>query len=89
MRALAFAKRNFLEIIREPINLFFGIGFPSVLILLLSAIQANIPVSLFEIDSLAPSMPVFGLSFMTLVSATIISKDRERAHFLQGSMQRL
>ena len=79
MRALAFAKRNFTEIIREPINLFFGIGFPSVLILLLFAIQANIPVSLFEIDSLAPAMPVFDLSFMTLFSATIIAKDKESA----------
>ena len=79
MKALAFAKRNFLEIIREPLNLFFGIGFPAILLLLLSAIQANIPVSLFEINSLTPAMTVFGLSFMTLFSATIISKDRESA----------
>lgn len=82
MRVLAFAKRNLNEIIREPLTLIFGLGFPSVLILLLSAIQSNIPVSLFEIDSLAPAMTIFGLSFMTLFSATLISKDRESA-FLQ------
>jgi len=76
MRMLTFATRNVKEILRDPLNLFFGLGFPLVLILLLSAIQANIPVPLFEIQHLAPGITVFGLSFMTLFSATIIAKDR-------------
>ena len=76
MKMLTFASRNTKEIMRDPINLFFGLGFPLVLILLLSAIQANIPVKLFEIQHLTPGISVFGLSFMTLFSATIISKDR-------------
>jgi len=76
MKILTFASRNRKEILRDPINLFFGLGFPLVLILLLSAIQANIPVELFEIAHLTPGVTVFGLSFMTLFSAVIISKDR-------------
>lgn len=76
MRMFTFAKRNAKEILRDPLNLFFGLGFPLVLILLLSAIQANIPVKLFEIAHLTPGITVFGLSFMTLFSATIIAKDR-------------
>ena len=76
MRMLTFAKRNAREILRDPLTLFFGLGFPLVLILLLSAIQANIPVPLFEIQHLTPGITVFGLSFMTLFSATLISKDR-------------
>ena len=76
MRMLTFAHRNTKEIIRDPLNLFFGLGFPIVLILLLSAIQANIPVELFEIQHLTPGITVFGLAFMTLFSATIIAKDR-------------
>ncbi|MBR2327582.1 MAG: ABC transporter permease [Clostridia bacterium] len=76
MRTLTFASRNLKEIIRDPLNLAFGLGFPAVLLLLLSAIQANIPVPLFEIERLAPGVAVFGLSFMTLFSATVISKDR-------------
>lgn len=76
MKMLTFASRNTKEIIRDPLNLFFGLGFPIVLILLLSAIQASIPVSLFEIQHLTPGITVFGLSFMSLFSATIISKDR-------------
>ena len=76
MKMLTFAGRNTKEILRDPLNLFFGLGFPLVLILLLSAIQANIPVALFEIAHLTPGITVFGLSFMTLFSAVIISKDR-------------
>lgn len=82
MKMLTFAKRCAKEILRDPINLGFGLGFPLVLLLLLSAMQANIPVSLFEINTLAPGITVFGLSFMTLFSATLIAKDRESA-FLQ------
>ncbi len=79
MRVMTFAKRCTKEILREPINLGFGLGFPLVLLLLLSALQANIPVSLFEIDTLSPGITVFGLSFMTLFSATLVAKDRESA----------
>lgn len=79
MRLLTFSGRTAKEILRDPLNLCFGLGFPLVLILLLSAIQANIPVSLFEIQSLAPGITVFGLSFMTLFAATLIARDRESA----------
>jgi len=82
MRMMTFAKRCTKEILRDPINLGFGLGFPLVLLLLLSSLQANIPVSLFEIDTLTPGITIFGLSFMTLFSATLIAKDRESA-FLQ------
>ena len=79
MRMLIFSKRCAKEILRDPINLAFGLGFPLVLLLLLSAIQRSVPVPLFEIDTLAPGMSVFGLSFMTLFSATLVAKDRESA----------
>ena len=77
MRMLMFAKRCAKEILRDPLNLMFGLGFPIVILLLLSAIQANVPVDLFEIASLTPGITVFGLSFITLFSATLIAKDRE------------
>lgn len=79
MRMISFARRNFKEILRDPLTVIFGLGFPLVLLCLLSAIQANIPVSLFEIGQLAPGIAIFGLSFMTLFSATLISKDRASA----------
>lgn len=79
MRLLTFTNRTAKEILRDPLTIIFGLGFPLVLILLLSAIQANVPVSLFEIANLTPGITVFGLAFMTLFSATLIAKDRETA----------
>ncbi len=82
MRMFTFAKRCAKEILRDPLNLAFGLGFPLVLLVLLSAIQSGIPVPLFEIDVLTPGITVFGLSFLTLFSATLVARDRESA-FLQ------
>ena len=84
MRMWTFANRNGKEMVRDPLTLAFGLGFPLVLLLLLSAIQANIPVSMFEIAHLTPGITVFGLAFMSLFSATLISKDRS-----SSLMQRL
>ena len=79
MRMLTFAKRCSKEILRDPLNLCFGLGFPLVLLYLLSTIQKNIPVSMFEINTLTPGITVFGMSFMTLFAATLVAKDRESA----------
>lgn len=79
MKLITFSNRTMKDIVRDPLTLLFGLGFPLVLLLLLSVIQSNIPVDLFEIDKLTPGISVFGLSFMTLFSATLIAKDRESA----------
>ncbi len=76
MKMLAFAGRNTKEIVRDKLTVAFGIGFPVVVMLLLSFIQSNIPVQLFQIERLAPGIVVFGLAFISLFSATLISKDR-------------
>jgi len=76
MRMRAFALRTWKEILRDPLNIAFGLGFPLVLLLLMSTIQANIPIALFEIGRLAPGVMVFGLSFLSLFSGMLIAKDR-------------
>lgn len=79
MKTMTFAGRCAKEILRDPLNLGFGLGFPLVLLVLLSTIQRNIPVDMFVIDTLTPGITVFGLSFLTLFSATLVAKDRESA----------
>ena len=79
MKMWTFAKRCAREIIRDPLNLGFGLGFPLVLLVLLTAIQRRIPAPIYEINSLTPGITVFGLSFLTLFSATLIARDRETA----------
>ncbi|HNX14999.1 MAG TPA: ABC transporter permease [Oscillospiraceae bacterium] len=83
MRMLWFASRNRKEMLRDPLNLAFGLGFPVAVMLLLSTIQANIPIPMFEIDQLTPGIAVFGLSFVSLFSATLISKDRTGSFLLR------
>ena len=76
MKTFIFAKRVMKEIIRDPISLFFGLVFPLIILILLSAINSSIPVDLFDISSLAPGIAVFGLSFMALFAAQVLAKDR-------------
>ena len=80
MRTLVFASRNTKEITRDIFTLIFGILFPLVLLVLLSAINSSIPegagMKLFEIANLVPGISVFGLSFIALFTATLVSKDR-------------
>lgn len=87
MRAIIFASRNTKEIIRDIMSLIFGIAFPIVLLLLLSAINNGIPKEygpkMFNIESLAPGITVFGLSFLSLFSSMLISKDRTASFVLR------
>lgn len=83
MRMWIFAERNCKELLRDLINLAFGIGFPLVVLLLLSAIQKNIPVSMFEIESITPGIAVFGMSFLSVFSGILIAKDRSSSFLLR------
>lgn len=80
MKTLVFASRNTKEILRDILTLLFGIVFPIVLLVLLSIINSSIPaeagMSLFEISNLVPGVSVFGLSFISLFTAMLVSKDR-------------
>lgn len=83
MKTLALASRNSKEILRDQLNLAFGLGFPVALLLLLSVIQSNLPVELFAIEQLTPGIAVFGLSFVSLFSGMLIAKDRTSSFMLR------
>ncbi len=86
-RAMTFASRNTKEILRDILTLIFGIAFPLVLLVLLSAINKSIPAGygpdLFQIEKLAPGISVFGLSFLSLFSSMLIAKDRTTSFVLR------
>ena len=79
MRVRAFAKRNLKELLRDPLTLFFGLGFPLVLLVLMNVIQRNVPVHIFEMSTLAPGIAFFGLTFLALFSGLLLAKDRTSA----------
>ena len=80
---LLLSRRTVKEILRDPLNLCFGLGFPLVLLGLLTAIQSSVPDELFPLPRLAPGITVFGLSFMSLFSAVLVAKDRSSALLLR------
>jgi len=74
MRILNFAKRNFKEIIRDPLSLIFAVILPLFLLFIFQ--QFNIPNESYKLENFTPGVVVFGFSFITLFTATLISKDR-------------
>lgn len=76
MKLNTYALRTTKEILRDPLHVAFGLGFPLVILVLLTAIQNNIPINLFAIEKLTPGISVFGLSFMTLFASVLVAKDR-------------
>ena len=74
MRMINFAKRNFKELVRDPISLIFEIALPLFLLFIFQ--QFNIPAENYRLENFTPSIILFGFSFITLFSATLVSKDR-------------
>ena len=89
MRTNVFGLRNTKEILRDPVTLSFGIGFPLVILFLLTAIGNSLPaeaaatISMFGINQLTPGITVFGLSFIALFSAQLISKDKTTSFMMR------
>lgn len=80
MRMKAFALRNVKEMLRDPLSYIFGLGMPLVMLLLMTAVDAAIPPeaenTLYRIDSMTPGIAVFGLTFVMLQAALLVSRDR-------------
>ena len=74
MRILNFAKRNFKEIIRDPLSIIFSVLLPLFLLFIFK--QINIPNESYELQNFTPGIVVFGFSFITLFTAMLVSKDR-------------
>ena len=74
MRILNFAKRNFKEIVRDPLSLIFAIILPLFLLFIFQ--QINIPSESYNIENFTPGIVIFGFSFITLFTATLVAKDR-------------
>lgn len=87
MKSFVFAKRVGKEIFREPLSYVFCLGFPLIMLLIMSIVDSSIPVesqmSLFHLENLAPAMAYFGLTFVMLFTAIQVSKDRSSALLLR------
>ncbi len=79
-RINAFASRNLKELARDPLSYIFCIGFPVVMLVLMTVVNTAIPeeanMTLFEINPLAAGISVFGFAFVMLFASILVSKDR-------------
>ena len=83
-RTWIFAERTFKEVVRDPLTIVFGVGFPVALILMMTLMQRSISgmaenTPHFALVNFTPSMTVFGLSFIALFLGTLIANDRNSA----------
>ena len=81
MRMINFAKRNFKELIRDPLSLVFEIILPLFLLFIFQ--QFDIPADNYKLENFTPSIILLGFSFITLFSATLISKDRTSSFLIR------
>lgn len=82
-RTMAFAKRNLIEVYRDPLSWIFCIAFPIVMLIIMSIVNSAIPKeagnTLFRIDNLAGGIAIFGQMFVMLFTAIAVAKDRNGA----------
>ena len=86
-KILAFTSRNIKEMLRDPLSYIFCLGFPIVMLLIMSVINSSIPpesgMTVFRIDKLCGGIAVFGLTFVMLFTALSVSKDRSGAFLVR------
>lgn len=80
MRYKAFGIRNVKELLRDPLSYIFCLGFPVVMLIIMTFVNEGIPkeanMKIFQINYLAPGIAVFALSFTMLFTCLQVSKDR-------------
>ena len=81
MRMINFANRNFKELVRDPLSLVFEIALPIFLLFIFQ--QFDIPEDNYRLENFTPSIILFGFSFITLFTATLISKDRTSSFLIR------
>lgn len=83
MRSLVFCNRTFKEILRDPLSYIFCLGFPVVMLIIMTIVNDGIPaesgMTIFQLKNLTPGILVFGLGFIMLFTCIQVSKDRTTA----------
>jgi len=74
VRTINFAKRNFKEIVRDPLSFVFMLLLPLFLLFIFQ--QFNIPSDAYKIENFTAGIIVFSLAFVTMFTAILVSKDR-------------
>ena len=79
MRFRGLAKRNFLEMIRDPLTSLLGILFPSILLIMFVLINkaATQKLPIFEAGAILPGIIILGFCLDMILIANFICKDKD------------
>lgn len=73
-RIINFSNRNIKEILRDPLSIIFASILPLFLLFIFN--QFNIPNDAYKLENFTPGIILFSFSFITMFTASLISKDR-------------
>lgn len=80
MRIKAFCIRNIKELLRDPLSYIFCLGFPIIMVTIMTIVNNSIPkeagIEIFKLKFLSPAIIIFGYAFVMLFTSILISKDR-------------
>ncbi len=77
MKTLVYSKRNFKELLNDPINLAFTIGLPVFLIIFMVIFNKSLQINeSFNVENFVPSTIIFSFTFLTMFAGMLIAKDR-------------
>jgi len=80
MRFAELAKRNFKEMLRDPISTGLELGIPAGFLVIFWALGRSLgDESFLTTTMLVPGIAVFGFAFLLMFSAMMLSRDREGA----------
>jgi ABC-2 type transport system permease protein len=80
MRFAELAKRNFKEMLRDPMSAGLDLGIPAGFLVIFWALGQNIgDEGFFTTTMLVPGIAVFGFAFLLMFSSMTLSRDREGA----------
>ena len=83
MRSIVFSKRTGKEILRDPLTFIFCLGFPIIMLLIMTIVNESLPaqasMKIFTMKYLAPGIVIFGLTFIMQFTCLQVSKDRSTA----------
>ena len=86
-RITAFASRNIKEMLRDPLSYIFCIGFPLVMLIVMTLVNESIPpeagMTVFRIDNLAGGVAIFGQTFVMLFTAITVAGDRSKSFLVR------
>ncbi len=83
-KAIVFARRNIVEILRSPVSWIFGFVMPIGIFVIMQIVINSIgehagSVPMFGVDRFTGGVVIFGASFLSLFCALLISNDRQQS----------